>query len=121
VREHPREFHERNHGQPLGVEGVLCVRVQQELVQCDLIFIFFVIGLSDAVEIVTCTFSTSTPQAGQPASPSTPSAVGYLPPLCGIITNVLSSNNPHSSFGDSDSGACGDGSGVARRSPSHWV
>jgi hypothetical protein len=29
VREHPREFHERNHGQPLGVEGIFCVRVKQ--------------------------------------------------------------------------------------------
>ncbi len=45
------------------------------------------------------TCPTSTPQADQPASPSTPSAVGDLPPLCGIIAHVLSSNNPHSSFG----------------------
>jgi hypothetical protein len=29
VREHPRELHERNHGEPLGIEGVRCVRVQQ--------------------------------------------------------------------------------------------
>jgi uncharacterized protein (TIGR03435 family) len=45
------------------------------------------------------TCPTSTPQPGQPASPSTPSAVGDLPPLCGIIAHVLSSNDPHSSFG----------------------
>jgi hypothetical protein len=29
VREHPRELHERNHGEPLGIEGIHCVRVQQ--------------------------------------------------------------------------------------------
>jgi uncharacterized protein (TIGR03435 family) len=45
------------------------------------------------------TCPTSTTQPDQPASPSTPSAVGDLPPLCGIIAHVLSSNNPHSSFG----------------------
>jgi hypothetical protein len=29
VREHPRELHERNHGEPLGVEGIRCFRVEQ--------------------------------------------------------------------------------------------
>lgn len=42
---------------------------------------------------------TSTPQADQPASASTPSAAGDLPPLCGIIAHVASSSDPHSSFG----------------------
>jgi uncharacterized protein (TIGR03435 family) len=42
----------------------------------------------------TCPTSTL-----QPASPGTPSAIGDLPPLCGIIAHVLSTNNPHSSFG----------------------
>jgi uncharacterized protein (TIGR03435 family) len=45
------------------------------------------------------TCPTSTPHPDEPASPSAPSAVGDLPPLCGIIAHVLSSNNPHSSFG----------------------
>jgi uncharacterized protein (TIGR03435 family) len=45
------------------------------------------------------TCPTSTPQPDQPASSGTPSAVGDLPPLCGIIAHVLSTNNPHSSFG----------------------
>jgi uncharacterized protein (TIGR03435 family) len=39
---------------------------------------------------------TPTPQ---PASPSVPSAVGDLPPLCGVLAHVLSSDNPRSSFG----------------------
>jgi hypothetical protein len=29
VREHPREIHVRNHGEPLRIEGIRCVRVQQ--------------------------------------------------------------------------------------------
>jgi hypothetical protein len=29
VREYPRELHKRNHGKPLGIEGIRCVRVQQ--------------------------------------------------------------------------------------------
>jgi hypothetical protein len=29
VREHPREFHERNNGAPLGIEGIRWVWVQQ--------------------------------------------------------------------------------------------
>lgn len=45
------------------------------------------------------TCPTLTPQPDQPASPSTPSVVGDLPPLCGVIAHILSSNNPHSSFG----------------------
>jgi uncharacterized protein (TIGR03435 family) len=45
------------------------------------------------------TCPTSTRHADEPAAPSTPSAVGDLPPLCGVIAHIPSSNNPHTSFG----------------------
>ena len=45
------------------------------------------------------TCPASTPQPDQSASPSTPSAVGDLPPLCGVIAHVPSTNNQESSFG----------------------
>jgi uncharacterized protein (TIGR03435 family) len=45
------------------------------------------------------TCPTSIPQPDRPASPTTPSAVGDLPPLCGVIAHVPSSNNPHSTYG----------------------
>jgi uncharacterized protein (TIGR03435 family) len=48
------------------------------------------------------TCPTSTPQLDRPAPPSSHSAVGDLPPLCGIIAHVLSTNNPDSSFGGRD-------------------
>lgn len=38
-------------------------------------------------------------QADQPVSRSSPSAVGELPPLCGVIAHIASSPNPQSSFG----------------------
>ena len=45
------------------------------------------------------TCPSSGPLPDQPASPTAPSAVGDLPPVCGVIAHVLSSSNPHSSFG----------------------
>ena len=45
------------------------------------------------------TCPTSNSQPDQPASPTTPSAVGDLPPLCGVIAHIPSSNNPHSTYG----------------------
>jgi uncharacterized protein (TIGR03435 family) len=47
------------------------------------------------------TCPTSTSQLDRPAPPSSHSAVGDLPPLCGIIAHVLSTN-PDSSFGGRD-------------------
>jgi uncharacterized protein (TIGR03435 family) len=44
-----------------------------------------------------CAASASQPD--KPASPAAPSPVGELPPLCGVIAHVSSSENPRSSFG----------------------
>lgn len=45
----------------------------------------------------TCPTLVSQPDQSRP--PSTPSGVGDLPPLCGVIAHIPSSDNPHSSFG----------------------
>ncbi len=45
------------------------------------------------------TCSDATPQPDKANSPSVSSAVGDLPLVCGAIAHVLSSTNPHSSFG----------------------
>jgi uncharacterized protein (TIGR03435 family) len=47
--------------------------------------------------------ATPTPQPDQPAAPAkpqvSPSAVGDLPPVCGLIAHIPSSNSPQSAFG----------------------
>ena len=43
--------------------------------------------------------STGTPPAPPPASPGASSAVGDLPPLCGVIAHTPSATSPRSSFG----------------------